>query len=187
MISLLRLIPLFVLLLVSQSGIATITTNNFTEHQYGVNYIALDEGIYDYDTNSNSQYCCQVHLDESTENRSFLVFASDFLATKSTGAFSKVAPATAKQLQKKFMHAGDFGVSGNYNPANAQKFNQAIQKHLNASGTKEIAGTYRGNSVTFHTNPNSGLTAIQNPNGSFLSGWKLNPQQLQHVLKDGKL
>lgn len=83
MISLLRLIPLFVLLLVSQSGIATITTNNFTEHQYGVNYIALDEGIYDYDTNSNSQYCCQVHLDESTENRSFLVFASDFLATKS--------------------------------------------------------------------------------------------------------
>ena len=109
------------------------------------------------------------------------------VAAKSAGAFSKVAPATAKQLQKKFKHAGDFGVSGNYNPANAQKFNQAIQKHLNSSGTKEISGTYRGNSVTFHTNPNSGLTVIQNPNGGFLSGWKLNPQQLQHVLKDGKL
>ncbi|HIE36308.1 MAG TPA: hypothetical protein EYP89_03620 [Candidatus Omnitrophica bacterium] len=108
-------------------------------------------------------------------------------ATKGVGAFSKVAPATAKQLQKKFKHAGDFGVSGKYNPANAQKFNQAIQKHLNAPGTKEISGTYRGNAATFYTNPNTGLTVIQNPNGSFLSGWKLNPQQLQHVLKDGKL
>lgn len=103
------------------------------------------------------------------------------------GAFSKVAPATTKQLQKKFKHADDFGVSGNFNPANAKKFNQAIQDHLNAPGTKEISGSYRGSSVTFHTDPNSGLTVIQNPNGSFLSGWKLNPQQLQHVLKDGKL
>lgn len=102
-------------------------------------------------------------------------------------SFSKVAPASAKQLQKKFKHAGDFGVEGNFSKANAQKFNQAIQKHINAPGTKEIQGSYRGNSVTFHTDPKSGLTVIQNPNGSFLSGWQLNPQQLQHVLKDGKL
>ncbi len=104
-----------------------------------------------------------------------------------TGAFSNVAPATAKQLQKKFKHAGDFGVSGNYNSANALKFNQAIQKHLNSSETKQISGIYRGSPVTFYTNPNSGLTVLQKPNGSFLSGWKLNPQQLHHVLKDGKL
>ena len=102
-------------------------------------------------------------------------------------AYSKVATTTAKQLQKKFKHAGDFGVAGNYNRANAQKYNQAIQKHLNSSGTKEIPGIYRGKPVTFHTNPDTGLTVIQNPNGSFLSGWKLNPQQLKHVLKDGKL
>jgi RHS repeat-associated protein len=107
--------------------------------------------------------------------------------SNSANAFSKVAPATAKQLQKKFKHAEDFGVSGNYNTANAKKFNEAIQGHLNSSGVKEISGSYRGNPVTFHTNPNTGLTVIQNPNGSFLSGWKLNPQQLQHVLKDGKL
>jgi len=101
--------------------------------------------------------------------------------------FSKLAPATNKQLQKKFKHAGDFGVEGNFSKANAGKFNQAIQKHINAPGTKEIQGVYRGNPATFQTNPNTGLTVIQNPNGSFLSGWKLNPQQLQHVLKDGKL
>lgn len=99
----------------------------------------------------------------------------------------KSAPATSKQLQKKFKHAGDFGVSGNYSQANAKKFNQAIQSHMNAPGTKQISGTYRGKSVNFHTNPTSGLTVIQNPNGSFLSGWKLNSQQLKHVLKDRKL
>lgn len=180
---LIRLILLFILLLTSQSGIAAI--NTFTEHQYDVNHIVLGEEIYSYDTSSNPRHYCPTPSSINTQDRSFLTFISDFLATK--GAFSKVAPATARQLQKKFKHAGDFGVTGNYNPANAQKFNQAIQRHLNAPGTKEISGTYRGNTATFHTNPNSGLTVIQNPNGSFLSGWKLNPQQLQHVLKDGKL
>ena len=94
---------------------------------------------------------------------------------------------TPKQLQKKFKHAEDFGVSGNYSPANAKKFDGAIKNHLNASGTKEISGTYRGNPVTFHIDPSTGLTVIQKPNGDFLSGWKLNPQQKQHVLMDGKL
>lgn len=90
-------------------------------------------------------------------------------------------------MQKKFKHAGDFGVEGNCSKANAKQFNEAIQKHLNASGTKEIQGTYRGNPATFHTDANSCLTVIQNPNGSFLSGWKLSPQQLNHVLNDSEL
>ena len=56
-------------------------------------------------------------------------------------AFSKVDTVTQKQLQKKFKHAADFGVEGNCNKANAQIFDEAIQRHLNASGTKEIQGT----------------------------------------------
>ncbi len=48
-----------------------------------------------------------------------VITTGKILATKSPGAFSKVVPATAKQLQKKFKHAGDFGVSGNYSRANA--------------------------------------------------------------------
>ena len=114
------------------------------------------------------------------------MFASDSpLAAK--GAFSKVAPATPKQLQKKFKHAGDFGVEGNFNKANAAKFNQAIQKHINAPGTKQIQGSYRGNSVTFQTNPSTNLTVIQNPNGSFLSGWKFSGDQMKAVLGGGNV
>jgi hypothetical protein len=100
---------------------------------------------------------------------------------------SKTALTTERQLQKKFKHAESFGVEGNYSPANAQRFDQAIQKHLNAPGTQEISGTYRGNPVTFHTNPNTGLTVIQETNGRFLSGWKFNPQQLQRILQENKL
>lgn len=94
---------------------------------------------------------------------------------------------TDKQLQKKFKHAGDFGVDGNYNPDKAGEFKQAIVDHVNSPGTREIVGTYRGNPVTFHVNQNTGLVVLQEPSGSFLSGWKLNNQQLHHVVNDGKL
>ena len=151
----------------------------------------LEHQNYAYDNIENLQHygvkAITSSQDEKTKIGSFFAFDNGLFVTNSANAFSKVAPATAKQLQKKFKHAEDFGVSGNYNPANAKKFNEAIQNHLNSPGVKEISGSYRGNPVSFHTNPNTGLTVIQNPNGSFLSGWKLNPQQLQHVLKDGKL
>ena len=79
------------------------------------------------------------------------------------------------------------GVKSNYNKVNAKKFNKAIREHIHAPDTKEIQGTYRGNPVTFQTNPKTGLTVIQEPDGSFLSAWELSPKQLKHVLEDGKL
>ena len=96
----------------------------------------------------------------------------------------RIAP---KQIQKKFKHAADFGIPGHYNPDNAKKFEDAIEKHINAPGTKEIVGSYRGRDATFYLDEKTGLTVIQNPDGSFLSGWKLNKQQLHHVLTDSKL
>ena len=100
---------------------------------------------------------------------------------------SKILNTTAKQLQRKFKHAGDFGVTGNYSKANAAKFNSAVNQHINSSGVRAIQGTYRGNPVIHYVNPNTGLNVIANPNGTFLSGWKLNPAQLQNVLQHGGL
>jgi len=54
---------------------------------------------------------------------------------------SRILNTTAKQLQKKFKHAADFGVTGNFSKANAAKFNSAINQHLNSSGVKAIQGT----------------------------------------------
>ncbi len=100
---------------------------------------------------------------------------------------SRVLLNTSEQLQKKFKHAGDFGVVGNYTKANAGKFSSAINQHINASGTQVIQGTYRGQSVVHYLNPTTGLNVISSPSGQFISGWTLNPIQLQNVLKHGGL
>src|SRR5690606_20859124 len=100
---------------------------------------------------------------------------------------SNVLLNTSRQLQAKFKHAGDFGVVGNYSKANASKFSSAINQHINSAGVQTINGTYRGQSVIHYVNPNTGLNVISSPTGQFISGWKLNPAQLQNVLKHGGL
>ena len=92
-----------------------------------------------------------------------------------------------KQLQAKFKHAEDFGVSGNYSKANAAKFESAITQHINSSGTQIIQGTYRGETVTHCLNPSTGLNVILKPSGEFLSGWRLGADQLANVLRSGSL
>ena len=56
-----------------------------------------------------------------------------------------------KQLQKKFKHAGDFGVEGNYNKENLNLYKQKLENHLKHPGTELIEGVYRGDDVDhFH-------------------------------------
>ncbi|WP_106538141.1 colicin D domain-containing protein [Haloactinopolyspora alba] len=83
-------------------------------------------------------------------------------------------------------HAPDFGVTGNYSKANAARFSEAIHQHINASGTRSISGTHRGNSATHHVDPSTGLNVVAR-NGEFVSGWRLSPDQLSNVLKHGGL
>lgn len=94
---------------------------------------------------------------------------------------------SAQQLQKKFKHAADFGVKGNANGANLVKFREAIERHVADPATHMINGTYRGQPVTHHVNPTTGVNVIKDAAGNFLSGWKLNPAQLHNVLTRGSL
>jgi Colicin D len=94
---------------------------------------------------------------------------------------------TRSQLQHAYKHADDFGVTGNANNAKLAEFQTAIEAHVRAPGTMAIPGTYRGLPVTHFVDPNTGLNVIRNAAGNFLSGWKLNPPQLQNVLGRGKL
>ena len=100
---------------------------------------------------------------------------------------SRIVNTSARQLQKKFKHAIDFGIDGNFNRVNAAQFNSAINKHINSSAIKAIQGTYRGNPVTHFVNANTGLNVIVGPNNQFISGWRLGAQQLMNVLKHGGL
>lgn len=95
--------------------------------------------------------------------------------------------SSEEQLQKKYKHAKDFGVEGNYSKENAAKFKSAIDQHVADPATQVIEGTYRGVPVTHFINPQTGLNVVADSSGQFLSGWKLSQQQLFHVLSSGKL
>ena len=82
---------------------------------------------------------------------------------------SKILLNTPKQLQAKFKHAVDFGITGNYNKLNAAKFSSAINQHINSPDIQVINGTYRGDPVIHYVNPNTGLNVISSPSGQFKS------------------
>jgi len=90
-------------------------------------------------------------------------------------------------LQSKFKHAKDFGVTGNYSKANGVAFSKAIHQHINSPGVRTIQGTYHKQPVAHYLDPSSGLNVMADPAGNFISGWKLNPAQLQNVLTHGGL
>ncbi|MFC8831527.1 colicin D domain-containing protein [Streptomyces sp. NPDC057137] len=94
----------------------------------------------------------------------------------------------AVQLKKKYnKHAADFGLPKNYNFKNGEKWADVIREHVNSSETFRLGGTYRGDDVVHHLNPSTGLNVMHTVNGQFISGWKLNPQQLNNVLMRGSL
>jgi len=49
---------------------------------------------------------------------------------------------------------------------------------VNKSGIKIIKGIYRGNPVIHYLDPKTGLNVMSDEAGNFISGWKLNPNQL---------
>jgi hypothetical protein len=98
-----------------------------------------------------------------------------------------VVATSTSQLQKKFKHAGDFGVAGTPSTANLQAFDDAIRNHVQSPATQKIVGTYRGDPVNIDVDPATELAVITDPADNFISGWKLSAQQLWHVLNGGKL
>ena len=107
--------------------------------------------------------------------------------TPPPGKPSDTIEITNKQLNKKFKHADDFGVEGNNNFANQQKFREAINAHVDSPGTDRIEGTYRGQDVVHYVDPTTGLNVVTTPDGKFVSAWKLSEAQLWHVLDSGNL
>ncbi|SDY31251.1 colicin D domain-containing protein [Thermoactinomyces sp. DSM 45892] len=110
------------------------------------------------------------------------------LFSKGGGGSSNPINFSSGQLQKKFKHAKDFGVEGNYNKANAAKFEEAMQAHIKNPDTQVIPGTYRGKMpVTHYFNPNTGLNVMSDAVGNFHSGWELGQKQIEYLLKNGNV
>jgi hypothetical protein len=95
---------------------------------------------------------------------------------------------TAQQLKKKYKHAEDlFGLPKNYSFANAAKYEKALDEFMGAPSTITRAGTYRGQEAILNYDESTGQLLIQHPDGSFWSGWKMSPEQLEHAMTDGHI
>jgi len=90
------------------------------------------------------------------------------------------------QLQKKFKHASDFGITGNYNNMNAEAFKKAIISHFLNKNTILIPGTYRGVPVNHYYNRTTKINVICKDK-KFLSCWKLSGMQEFHIITMGSL
>jgi hypothetical protein len=91
-----------------------------------------------------------------------------------------------KQLQKKFKHAIDFGINGNYSATNGRYFRKAVFKHLINENTVMISGIYRGENATHFYNENTKINVVCRQN-LFLSGWMLSVEQINNLTIKGKL
>lgn len=91
------------------------------------------------------------------------------------------------QLQHTFRHAEDFGIAGPANKHTLEAYRMALAAHVDACATLAIPGYYRNKPVMHFVDPRTRLNVMRLLNGDYLSGWALNPMQLNHVLSNGKL
>jgi hypothetical protein len=94
-----------------------------------------------------------------------------------------------RRLQHTFSkHARDFGITGNWNQANAALLEQRIQDHVTNPAVQKISGTYRGVlSVTHYLDPVTDLWVAVDAGGAFIAGWRLTPAQKANLLSSGNI
>lgn len=91
------------------------------------------------------------------------------------------------QIESKFKHAQDFGVTEPRGKSGFDAFEKAIFEQVSDPSTTHIAGTYRGSPAILNYNPTSGLVVVQSPTGEFVSGWRVSQAQATNILNQGKL
>jgi Colicin D len=95
--------------------------------------------------------------------------------------------AARSQLEAKFYHAPDFGVTEPRGAAGFEGYGKAVNSFVNDTSTIRTVGTYRGNRAILNYNPESQLVVVQSPSGEFVSGWQMSEQQLLNVMERGSI
>lgn len=58
---------------------------------------------------------------------------------------------------------------------------------MNSSSVQRVSGTYRAIKGIHIVDPRTGLNVFIDEAGNFIAGWKLGAEQLESVLKTGRL
>lgn len=94
---------------------------------------------------------------------------------------------SAGQVEKKFKHAADFGVTGSRGREGFDAFRRALAEFVADPRTIRIWGSYRGERVVLSFNRRSRLVVVQKADGRFVTGWRMTASQLRHVSAKGAL
>lgn len=88
------------------------------------------------------------------------------------------------KLQHEWKHAKDFGIDGNWNKTNGQKYKAAIENHIKNS-TEVYKSTYRGNDVYVYLDGKTNIGAYVDMSGNYIGGWKFSADQIAFHIKNG--
>jgi len=111
-------------------------------------------------------------------------------AVKSGGYAADLTELSAKQLERKFKHAADFGVvTTKKNPETVTQYGDAIKSHMSSPTTIQ-QGTYGlvpGSKVFFDSKTNNAV--VLDGSGRFVTGFKLytDTSQYDNFMKNGVL
>ncbi|MBK8810079.1 MAG: hypothetical protein IPN69_05030 [Acidobacteria bacterium] len=90
---------------------------------------------------------------------------------------------TNLQLQTKFKHAKDFGITKNYSKAALAEWKLILLDHLNADATVRYENVnYRKVAHTVYFNPEANLFIMVDGQNIFVSAWKLAGKELENFL-----
>ncbi|WP_245742771.1 polymorphic toxin-type HINT domain-containing protein [Fontibacillus panacisegetis] len=132
-----------------------------------------------------------VHHDEKVKVYNFTVADFHTYFVSSLGIWVHnieclpTASFTTKKLQHEWKHAGDFGLSGNWNKTNGELYEKAIQNHMQGA-TNVWKSKYRGDDVFVYFDKNTGIGSYTDLSGNYVGGWKFNQAQLEFHQNNGQ-
>lgn len=111
-----------------------------------------------------------------------MILLVDNIFPKDDEKYAVIYSASPSQLQSKFKHAVDFGISGNYNLITRQQYEVALRNHVNEASTIYLS-TYHGDRVFVFMG--NGRLVYTDLAGNFISGWKYTSDQYLYHLNNG--
>lgn len=102
----------------------------------------------------------------------------------------RVVVFSTKQLERKFKHASDFGVSNSRkNPKTIAEYKLALEDHLGDPATRNHGSYLYVSDSMVAFNPISNNVIVLDAGGNFVTGWKLTPgtPQYKNYLANGVL
>lgn len=110
---------------------------------------------------------------ERSWDADILIAREDALVLDSTDAL---------QLESKFKHAADFGVTEPRGTEGFQAFEEAVSSFVDDPATTRVAGTYRGDPAVLNYNAVTRQVVVQQPSGAFVTGFQMSRGQLANVI-----